>query len=81
MIIFVIFLGLLEEHAMKVEGGWQCTICPNFFHKTKHHTLNHVESVHFPNTFWYTCAACSISVNTRKKLEHHKRKCPGNMFS
>jgi len=67
--------AFLEEQLTKVEGGYQCSICKIFFHKTKHHTINHVESIHFPNTFTYSCPHCAKIVHTRKALEHHKRKC------
>ena len=71
---------MLEEHAVRVEGGWQCGLCPSFFHKAKHHTINHIESKHFPNSFVHTCAVCFKTVNTRKALEHHKRKCAQNLM-
>ena len=52
---------------------FQCTIC-NKQCAQKSNMLRHIESIHFPNTFTYTCEYCNATLPTRKKKEHHLAK-------
>lgn len=67
----------LMQYVGKQQGAVKsayCTICNNFSHQAGHHVRNHVESIHFPNTFVYNCHHCEKVVTTRKALQHHMSK-------
>ena len=51
-----------------------CTICNKFSHQAGQNVRNHVESIHYPNTFVYNCPHCDRIVNTRKALQVHVSK-------
>ena len=48
----------------------KCTLCSKT-NGQKHHTRNHIESVHFPNLFSYTCPFCSKEYNSKNSLHVH----------
>ena len=59
--------GFLDEHIAKVPsetGGtaatYICLVCEKR-HNQRAHAQNHVESVHFPNRFVYTCRRVILS--------------------
>jgi transposase-like protein len=55
------------------EGGrpkYRCTICGKM-NGQKAHTENHVESIHFPGAFQYTCRYCADTFTGRNKLYLH----------
>ena len=75
----ILFVGvgdrqILNEYVVKdLDGGrtvFKCTIC----HKStfrKHHIVNHVESVHFPEMFRYSCIYCGKDYKTKNSLDVH----------
>ena len=64
----------MNEYVVKdLEEGrtvFKCTICQksNF---RKHHLINHVESVHFPEMFSYSCMYCGKDYKTQNSLNVH----------
>jgi len=50
---------------------FRCNICHKLVNQ-KTHVLNHLESIHFPQSFTYMCPVCSAVFNTRNKLYKHK---------
>ena len=79
------FLGVFHQEASReilnqyiskqTENGkivFKCTMCDKTNNR-KHHLLNHVESVHFPNLFHYSCYYCEKEYKTRQKLDDHIR--------
>ena len=53
---------------------YYCTLCDKFSHTTAHHTRNHVESQHFPNTFSYPCDQCDSVFSTKCSFSMHKSR-------
>ncbi|XP_023339290.1 protein tramtrack, beta isoform isoform X16 [Eurytemora carolleeae] len=50
-----------------------CEICGKDFVR-RDHVINHLESVHFPNSYAYPCTFCGSFFNTRNKLYKHTFK-------
>ena len=57
-----------------VSGVNSCSICHVFSHVAKSNVRNHVESKHFPNTFFYNCNICNKVCNSRQALQQHRSK-------
>ena len=53
-------------------GTFSCNICP--YVKTKTMVRNHVESIHYPNTFTYTCPICGKAFGTNNSYVCHKKR-------
>jgi len=53
---------------------YYCTLCDKFSHTNSHHTRNHVESQHFPNTFSYPCDMCDSVFSTNSNFSMHKSR-------
>jgi len=65
---------LLQYVSRKGEDGrYHCTLCDKFSHQNSSCTKNHVESQHFPNIFSYECDQCDLVLDSRNKLNNHKR--------
>jgi len=47
-----------------------CTMCGKSSSQ-KHHLMNHLESVHFPNLFTYSCKYCAKTFNAKNSLHVH----------
>ena len=47
-----------------------CNLCNKPFPR-KAHARDHVENVHFPETFWYTCDLCDFQLRSRVALRNH----------
>ena len=59
--------------AKQTEDGkivFKCTMCEKTNNR-KHHIINHVESVHFPNLFRYSCHYCEKEYKTKNSLDVH----------
>jgi len=54
------------------DGKYYCSICHVFSHVASTCTKNHVEAVHFPSSFSYQCPLCSLTFNSKIKLNNHK---------
>ena len=52
---------------------YKCSICHNLF-TTKDMLFNHLEGIHFHDSFIYACTLCEAVFNTRNKLRKHKVK-------
>ena len=68
--------GMLNDYIVKDCEGLKCTVCGkraklNGTKPNKTALLNHVESVHFPNTFTYTCKYCGKEYNAKNTLQVH----------
>ena len=59
------------KHPVK---GYQCSICEKYKSPARVNVRNHVESVHFPNTFSYPCALCDKSFPTKQSVQTHKSR-------
>jgi DNA-directed RNA polymerase subunit RPC12/RpoP len=62
--------AFLEQFTERLTHGYACKLCRKEF-KQKHHAQNHVESLHFPDTFLYTCSHCGRTFNGRNKYYVH----------
>jgi len=66
----------LEQHIQKVvdeishKKQFMCTICGKT-HAQKIHCQNHLESIHFPDMFIYSCSQCGKTFNGKNKLYVH----------
>jgi len=66
-------------------GGVMCSLCAKFF-KCKRDARNHIESIHFPNSFVYACEHCGKefnALNTKNvhiTRNHKKKNLDGNFF-
>merc|ERR1719483_811019 len=49
-----------------------CGICFKFSNKTTTCVKNHIEAIHFPNHFMYSCPQCNKEFNSKKSLYNHK---------
>ena len=47
-----------------------CNFCNKPFHR-KGHARDHVENVHFPDAFVYTCEMCDCQVKSKVALRNH----------
>ena len=47
-----------------------CTMCGKS-NASRPNIVNHIESVHFPNTFTYTCKYCGKTFNAKNSLYVH----------
>jgi len=70
--------GPEDLHAYVVENSdtsakhkFMCAICQQTG-LNRRDVRNHVESLHFPNTFTYTCELCHKEMKTKKALNNHK---------
>jgi len=66
----------LEQHIEKVlderthKKQFMCTLCSKV-HAQKIHCQNHLESIHFPDMFLYSCSHCGKTFNGKNKLYVH----------
>ena len=51
-------------------GKFMCSLCGKI-NAQKIHTLNHIESIHYPGTYEYSCKYCDLKFNGRNKLYIH----------
>jgi len=58
------------------DGGkrFHCGLCNKFAHSGKTHVRNHVESVHYPNSFLYPCDQCDKSFPSKQNYQLHKSR-------
>ena len=55
----------------ETEGSlFKCTICGHV-NALKTNVLNHVESIHFPDTFVYNCQVCGKTTKSKQSLYKH----------
>jgi len=60
----------------KFDGGkrFHCGLCNKFAHSGKTHVRNHVESVHYPNSFLYPCDQCDKSFPSKQNFQLHRSR-------
>ena len=65
---------ILDEYVLTevVDGrnSFKCKLCGKV-NNFKHHTINHLESVHFPDSFSYDCDFCGKHYNSKNGLSVH----------
>ena len=54
--------------------GFKCGICYGLWHKSRSTVRNHVEAIHFPATFSYSCDQCGTTVRSKNALNIHVTK-------
>ena len=69
---------LLQYVRKSAEGNtFECTLCTNFKAVRKGLVGNHLEFLHFPGVFSYSCDLCEKTFNGKNLLAVHKsRKHP-----
>ena len=64
----------LNQHIERLFDGqlqtFLCVLCQKDFRR-KQICENHVENIHFPNSFIYNCKYCGETFNVRNKLYKH----------
>jgi len=65
---------LLQFVRRQLDNKYYCTLCDKFSHTNTHHTRNHVESKHFPNTFTYPCDLCDSVFSSSSSFSMHKSR-------
>ena len=69
---------LYQFVAHQPEGrGYYCTICSKCRPK-RTEVRNHIESIHFPDSFCYQCISCSKSFRSKNALKVHTTTTHGN---
>ena len=64
---------LLQFVTKSAEGStFECTLCSNFRAVRKGLVRNHLESIHFPGVFSYSCHLCNRQFQGRNALAVHK---------
>ena len=64
---------LLQFVTKSTEGStFECTLCSNFRAVRKGLVRNHLESIHFPGVFSYSCHLCNRQFQGRNALAVHK---------
>jgi len=53
---------------------FKCTICGST-KSQKPHVENHIENIHFPGSFQYTCKHCGLSFDRRNLMYKHTMSC------
>ena len=61
---------LLLNYLQRTNLGFSCTICGKQ-NSQRGNSMNHVESVHFPNLFEYECYVCGKKANNYNSLQVH----------
>ena len=54
----------------EVLNHYTCTLCLKIL-KQRKDARNHVESIHFPNTFVYSCTVCEKTFNSKNTRNVH----------
>jgi len=61
---------LLSYIIKESSGHFQCTLCGKT-NAQKNNIMNHVEGIHFPDSFIYQCQICSKTMKTKNALYLH----------
>ena len=62
----------LTAFMIKSRDKFKCTICAKRFGR-KDHLKNHLENIHFPRSFVYTCDLCNNTFNKKRQLWQHNK--------
>ena len=63
----------LVKYILQDSVGFQCSLCGKT-NNQKNNIMNHVESIHFPDTFIYQCHLCDKVVKTKSALNLHNSR-------
>ena len=63
-----------DQYIRKSGARFMCAICDQYSGHQRRDTRNHIESVHYPNSFTYQCQFCEVVLNTNKALTRHKER-------
>ena len=68
-----IFLGtdFSEFALMNSESQWQCSICGKQTSQ-KSNLLKHIENIHYPGTYSYTCHVCNKIFQNKNSFYKHQ---------
>ena len=61
---------LLNYIQKETSGLFQCTLCGKT-NAQKNNIMNHVEGIHFPDSFIYQCQICCKTMKTKNALYLH----------
>jgi len=67
----------LLQFVVENPGGikkYRCALCETFSHNGRSHVRNHVESVHYPNSFSYPCGQCDKSFPSKSNVTLHRSR-------
>ena len=90
IISFFFFLGSAEIQVKEpsdlnqyvsydpTEEKYFCQICQKFTFRSRYNVRNHVEAVHFPNVFSYSCDFCEKAVGSKNALSIHMTRMHKN---
>jgi uncharacterized C2H2 Zn-finger protein len=71
-------LDWLAQYLEVGEEFLHCTVCgktsKNKNRSTKNNMMDHVERMHFPGTFQFTCPLCAKTFDTKSRFYDHKTK-------
>ena len=54
------------------QKDYYCTLCTTFQTKKSSRVRDHVEAIHFPGQFIYSCNMCEKTFNGKNLLANHK---------
>ena len=60
----------LLKYIVKEDAGFVCRLCGKV-NQQRGNSMNHVESVHFPNMFEYECQYCGKKATNYNSLQVH----------
>jgi len=63
-------LAYIDKFVEEGKTKFRCTICGTV-NGQRAHSENHIENIHFPGSFTYTCKYCDETFNLRNKLYKH----------
>ena len=63
-----------EDPALTGRQKYICTLCYKFSHNSRTNVVNHVESVHYPNYFTYSCDKCGLECPSKNNLQLHRSR-------
>ena len=68
-----ILLKYVIQNSVGACASFQCTLCGKT-NGQKNNIMNHVESIHFPDSFTYPCHLCDKIVKTKSALNLHNAR-------
>ena len=66
-------LKYVTPDAQDGKMSYICGLCKQFRHKTRVDVRAHVEAMHFPGAFIYTCGICGKELQSKRDLYNHNK--------